>query len=598
MDQRNITYLSVMLFFLFGIACYNSQSLDSKNTFLNLDFETIKNDGSPKNWYTGGEGYKVEIDSLKFYSGKKSLRISKVTDGKFGVATSTFPVNEVKGKHITYSGWIKTENIITGNAGLWWRVDGKDGIIKIDNMSDRGAIGTAGWQEYKIDMDISEDAANINFGVLLSGDGTAWFDNLQIKIDEQVYEQSEPLPFVPTDEQLEIVKNNSIHFSSCDPNNNSNDLTKLKKIFKDADIISLGEGTHGTKEFFQMKHRIVKYAAEQNENIVFAIEANMPEALRVNDYILYGKGDAITALGGLYFWTWNTEEVLNMIEWMRSYNLSGKGKIEFWGFDMQYPKLAIENLKKFLNEADKTHADSLITFLDEVSNVFEKVIKISPQEKYLLADYWYNNAIKVFNYFQSNRSKYLQTYDTLFVDVQIQNARILVQGGESLFKNKQSRDESMAENVVWTKEHIAKDRKMVLWAHNEHVSKIKGRMGNYLAQKFGDEMIVFGFAFYSGQYTAAGKNGLGIYTTSLPEPGSIEWILNKTGIQNMIIDFKNVTNNPKSDWLTQSLDFRSIGAMAMDYAFRPAVITKEYDALIFIDKTTPSKLLPKETRSK
>ena len=233
-----------------------------------------------------------------------------------------------------------------------------------------------------------------------------------------------------------------------------------------------------------------------------------------------------------------------------------------------------------------------------MSNVFEKVIKISPQEKYLLADYWYNNAIKVFNYFQSNRSKYLQTYDTLFVDVQIQNARILVQGGESLFKNKQSRDESMAENVVWTKEHIAKDRKMVLWAHNEHVSKIKGRMGNYLAQKFGDEMIVFGFAFYSGQYTAAGKNGLGIYTTSLPEPGSIEWILNKTGIQNMIIDFKNVTNNPKSDWLTQSLDFRSIGAMAMDYAFRPAVITKEYDALIFIDKTTPSKLLPKETRSK
>jgi erythromycin esterase len=46
----------------------------------------------------------------------------------------------------------------------------------------------------------------------------------------------------------------------------------------------------------------------------------MPEAFDINEYVLTGNGDPVKALAGLYFWTWDTEEVLEMIRWMRRYN--------------------------------------------------------------------------------------------------------------------------------------------------------------------------------------------------------------------------------------------------------------------------------------
>ena len=181
--------------------------------------------------------------------------------------------------------------------------------------------------------------------------------------------------------------------------------------------------------------------------------------------------------------------------------------------------------------------------------------------------------------------------DSTNVDWIIQNARIVVQGAEIYIPGKKSRDEDMALNAEWIISHSPKNAKIVLWAHNGHIRKAENSMSGYLNKKYGNKMINFGFAFYTGKYTAVGDTGLGIYSTSLPEPGSVEWALHKTGIERMILDIRKVSGNPNSSWLNQTLDFRSIGAMAMDYAFYPTVITKDFDVLIYFDKTTPSHLL-------
>src|SRR5438045_4208147 len=98
------------------------------------------------------------------------------------------------------------------------------------------------------------------------------------------------------------------------------DMESLKKVVGNARIVSLGEATHGTHEFFQLKHRMLEFLATEMGFTIFSIEANMPEAYRLNDYVLTGKGDPAELLRGMYFWTWNTEEVLDMIQWMRQYN--------------------------------------------------------------------------------------------------------------------------------------------------------------------------------------------------------------------------------------------------------------------------------------
>jgi hypothetical protein len=69
----------------------------------------------------------------------------------------------------------------------------------------------------------------------------------------------------------------------------------------------------------------------------------------------------------MYFWTWNTEEVLNMILWMREFNRSGKGRIEFTGFDMQTPTVAMDLVRTFVTAQDGSYYTTLEPIYQEVS---------------------------------------------------------------------------------------------------------------------------------------------------------------------------------------------------------------------------------------
>ena len=119
--------------------------------------------------------------------------------GSFGVATATFPVADAVGQTVRYGGWIRTENVSQGYAGLWWRVDGEQPgqMLAFDNSNARivdekpvagngilrGATGTTGWTWYEIELPVAAGAHNINFGLLFTGTGTAWFDDLKIELN-------------------------------------------------------------------------------------------------------------------------------------------------------------------------------------------------------------------------------------------------------------------------------------------------------------------------------------------------------------------------------------------------------------------------------
>ena len=110
----------------------------------------------------------------------------------------------------------------------------------------------------------------------------------------------------PTPAQLAWLKANAIEIKSVDAGTGFVDLQKLKAAVGDARIVSLGEATHGTREIFQMKHRLIEFLASELGFTIFSIEANMPEAYRLNDYVLHGTGDAKALLQGMFFWSWNT----------------------------------------------------------------------------------------------------------------------------------------------------------------------------------------------------------------------------------------------------------------------------------------------------
>ncbi len=183
------------------------------------------------------------------------------------------------------------------------------------------------------------------------------------------------------DSVVEWIRAHAVPLKTVEAGHGFSDMGPLKSIVGDARIVSLGEATHGTREFFQLKHRMLEFLASQMGFTIFSIEANMPEAYRLNDYVLNGNGDPAKLLKGMYFWTWDTEEVLDMIRWMREFNKSGRGHIEFTGFDMQTPDVAIQNVHDFVAKNDPQYLETL----EHDSEVVRSIDRIDQRESFGVA---------------------------------------------------------------------------------------------------------------------------------------------------------------------------------------------------------------------
>lgn len=174
--MKNILLIALALFFY--------QCKSSKTTF-NGDFEIVDKIGHPLGWSirTDNSGsYISEVDSNIKRGGKYSIRIEKVKEA-YPFWAFNFPIKTIYDvDSITLSGYIKTENVKSGFAALWARVDNASGkSISMDNMSQRGVKGTNDWKKVSLTIAYdSKNAAQLSVGGLLLGDGKAWFDQLEI----------------------------------------------------------------------------------------------------------------------------------------------------------------------------------------------------------------------------------------------------------------------------------------------------------------------------------------------------------------------------------------------------------------------------------
>ncbi|WP_238882689.1 helix-turn-helix transcriptional regulator [Clostridium sp. YIM B02551] len=147
-----------------------------------------------KNWIvTGGapEKYVACIDSETFHMGSKSATIYSVSDDiydqEFGTIMQQVSAKSYHGKRMCFKGFVKTKDVEKW-CGLWFRIDGKQGeLLKFDNMQSRGISGTTGWNLYSCVLDVPSGAEILNIGVLLTGKGQIWLDNVSLEeVDETV----------------------------------------------------------------------------------------------------------------------------------------------------------------------------------------------------------------------------------------------------------------------------------------------------------------------------------------------------------------------------------------------------------------------------
>lgn len=164
----------IVPFLLWGMTSFAQQKIE------NLDFETSENN-SPALWkLMGNNSAKVFSDFNEKQQGKASAVIeSEGTEG-FRAIMYTLP-NNYAGRKITLSGYLKTENVTDGFAGLWMRIDPD---VAFNNMQNIGLKGTNDWKKYEVTLNMSpENTQQIVIGALLSGKGKIWVDDLKVSID-------------------------------------------------------------------------------------------------------------------------------------------------------------------------------------------------------------------------------------------------------------------------------------------------------------------------------------------------------------------------------------------------------------------------------
>ena len=583
--MRILTALSLLFL---ALTPAGAASRPAAHPFLDLDFEAPE---CSSGWLQGASGdYDVQIDGSQAHSGRQSMEIHFASPlawtPSYGIVQQDFPLDQALGRTLRLTAFLRTEGLTIGFLEMYGGAVDEDGnSVAATGLQGQGPHGDTPWTPYTIEIAVPSSAREVYFGFRLAGNGTAWIDGLSVQVDGRPWADGKPASLAPPNRQaLSWLRKSAIPVATVEAGNGFDDLQRLKAVIGDARIVSLGEQTHGTREFFQMKHRLVEFLASEMGFTQFAIEANMPEAYQVNRYVLTGQGDPRELLKGMYFWTWNTQEVLDMILWMREFNRSGRGRIEFLGFDMQVTRMAATVVRDFVAKVESGYSGHAMELANRVN---------AANDRGTASDADLAAAQELYDHLAQNRDGYLARASREEVDWGIQNARIMLQAMQ-MQAGTVSRDESMAANVDWILEQNP-EAKIVLWAHNGHISRSPGAMGSHIAERHGSQVVALGFAFDEGSYNAwnyLGSGGRVVANEALPPaPNSIETYLNAAGLPRFILDLRRVPAGGPATWLKQPRPFREIGAVAKRCSSYPTVATDTFDGLIWIERSTPSTLL-------
>jgi erythromycin esterase-like protein len=150
-----------------------------------------------------------------------------------------------------------------------------------------------------------------------------------------------------------------LEFRSVEPGSSREDLLPLLDLVGDARVVGLGDCTHGSREIHRMRHRIVELLAEELGFSAVVLEANLAETTRVNEYTLEGRGIPAELLPRYLPRDVCTEEMADLLQWMWTFNTSGRGRVLLAGCDMQRIETAAEVVIEQVRLLDPEFADSV-----------------------------------------------------------------------------------------------------------------------------------------------------------------------------------------------------------------------------------------------
>ncbi len=408
------------------------------------------------------------------------------------------------------------------------------------------------------------------------------------------------------------------------------DYTPLLDLVGDANYVLIGEATHGTHEFYEERARITqRLILEKGFNAV-AVEADWPDAYRVNRFVRDqgDDSDAVQALQGFQrfpSWMWRNTDVVNFVSWLRSYDdgLESDDKIGFYGLDLYSLFTSMDEVLRYLEQVDPAAAAAAkarYACFDHYQDDSERYAYAAGTG---ISESCEDAVIAQMQALQQRALEYLQrdtanAHDAYFYAQQ--NARLVINAEayyRTMFRGRVSswnlRDQHMADTLDALIGHVGVrtgQAKVVVWEHNSHIGDARAtevgqlgewNLGQLARERYGDATRLIGFSTYDGTVTAAsdwgGRAERKQVRPALPE--SYEALFHEVGIARFLLDLRN--DNPVRKALMDRRLQRAIGVLYRPQTERQshyfhAQLPQQFDAMIHVDRTTA--VVPLEQVSK
>lgn len=399
----------------------------------------------------------------------------------------------------------------------------------------------------------------------------------------------------------------------------ASDYEPLMELIGDARFVLLGEATHGTHEFYRERAEITKRLIQEKGFTAVAVEADWPDAYRVNRYVRGVSDDATSAdaLGGFQrfpTWMWRNTDVVNFIDWLREYNnaLSQNAtKTGFYGLDLYSLYNSIEEVLGYLDKIDPEAAKRARHRYSCLEHFGEDTQRYGYAASFGLGESCEDEVVNQLRELQRRANEYAQRDGRVAEDEYFyaeQNARLVKNAEEyyrSMFRGRVSswnvRDRHMAETLDRLVAHFDKQgsrTKVVVWEHNSHLGDARAtemgdagelNVGQLVRERYGRDAVLVGFTTYSGTVTAASKWGRRAERKRVRPafPDSYEALFHDTGVPRFLLSLRD--SGMVTD-LHEGLLERAIGVIYQPQTERIshyfyARLPDQFDAVLHFDQT-------------
>jgi erythromycin esterase-like protein len=421
---------------------------------------------------------------------------------------------------------------------------------------------------------------------------------------------------ITSDDALSEAMNDAAHPLVGGPR----DYDPLMDLIGDARFVLLGEASHGTHDFYHDRALITERLITEKGFTATAVEADWPDAYRVNRYVRGSSDDefAVDALAEFRrfpTWMWRNTNVVEFVEWLRTHNDSlptNATKAGFYGLDLYSLHAAMDAVLNYLEKVDPNAA----RMARDRYSCFDHFGDDAQTYGFLtgtgVTETCEGEVVAQLVELQRRASEYARrdgraAEDELFFAEQ--NAR-LVMNAERYYRSMylgdvltwNLRDRHMAETLDALVAHLERHggrAKIAVWAHNSHLGDARAtqmgqrgefNIGQLVREKYGSDAVLVGFTTHHGTVTAASDWGAAAERKTVRPglPGSYEALFDRTGINRFLLALR--PESPAAQGLRNRKLERAIGVIyrpdteRMSHYFY-ARLADQFDAVIHFNET-------------